>query len=272
MNKRSVLAIGLALVMSAVTLQAFAQQKSPPKAGGDFSGVWLLLGGGEIGSLTFERSPITGGSAFKGFPDSQWSDQKLPFSAQGLELLKGLKPSKGPRSSQHDNDPIHGGNPPGLYRDLILGRPMQFVQAPGMVVQLFSFGKVFRIIYTDGRPVPDDIPECPCWYGYSVGHWEGDTLVVTTTSLDGRAYMDEWGTPISDTGRVEERWRRVAPGQLQVQLTVTDPTIYSKPWTGARITYFLEPKMEIREMLFAPVDEGFFNENLLNPFDKPTTK
>jgi hypothetical protein len=258
---------------SAVTAVAAPATNRPiPKAGGDFSGVWLLLGGGGIGSLTFERSPVTGGSIFKGFPDSQWSDKKLPFSPRGLELLKANKPNKGPRAVKNDADPIHGGNPWGLYRTLIYGRPFQFVQVPGMIIQLFAMNRVFRIIYTDGRQVPDDVEQGPFWYGYSVGHWEGDTLVATTLALDSRAYIDEWGTPIADGARVEERWRHFAHDKLGLQITVNDPEVYSNPWTSPQMIYYLQPGVEPNEMIYAPIDEGFFNNLILNGMDKPTNQ
>lgn len=243
----------LALLALVAAPQTFAQAAKPV----DMQGVWMVRGGGG-----------GGGDAFNQRPQSQWSTEKLPFTTNGLEIFEANHPGKGPRQVPipQRNDPIIGANPNGLYRSLIYSRPIEMMQEPGKIVQLFAWGRVFRIIYTDGRPVPDDIAQGPFWYGYSVGKWEGDTLVVTTLALDGRAWMDEWGTPISDDARIVERWKRIAPDKLQVQITVTDPEIYSKPWTSVPVTYALQKKgVEPDEIIFAPMDEAAFNQDVAGP-------
>jgi hypothetical protein len=230
--------------LAALTLTAAEAQ--PP----DLSGVWQRSGG-------------------RGGRDavSQWSSGDLPFTAAGREHLNSNKPGKGPRAvpPAFGNDPMGGANPPGLYRTLVYNRPFEIIQVPGKVVQLFEWDRIHRIIWTDGRPVPEDVPAGPYWYGYSVGHWDGDTLVVTTIGLDSRAFMDEWGTPFSDGARFEERWKRTAPDKMEVTITVTDPETYSKPWTSIPITYTLHPETDIEEMIFAPIDEVEFNERIRDP-------
>ncbi len=255
MNKHSILGMGLALVVSVTTLQAAAQQSAKPA---DLTGVWLLEGGGG------DNGDSVG---FKARPQSQWSNANLPFTPEGLAEFQANKPGKGPRQVKpvYGNDPIGEANPVGLYRALVYSRPIEIEQVSGKVIQLFAYGRVFRIIYADGRPVPDDITEAPFWYGYSVGHWEGDTLVVTTLGLDGRAWMDEWGTPLSDDARVEERWKRLSKDKLQLIITVTDPEIYSKPWTSVPIVYTLKPNAEPNEIIFAPMDEQAFNKVIRDP-------
>jgi len=159
------------------------------------------------------------------------------------------------------NDPIGGANPLGLYRILIYSRPFEMIQLSGKVVQIFQWGKIWRVIYTDGRPVPDDIAEGPFWYGYSVGKWEGDTLVVHTLSLDERAWMDEWGTTFSGDAKFEERWRRTAPDKIELTIKVTDPMYYEKPWTSNAKVYSTT-KEEVTEVIFAPMDEKVFNDRI----------
>jgi hypothetical protein len=235
---RTVLAI---LVLGAV---AYAQEPN-------LSGTWQRAGGGR-----------GGGNAV-----SQWSTGGLPFTAAGLERLNANKPGKGPRAVMpaFGNDPLGQANPPGLYRTLVYNRPFEMIQIPGKIVQLLEWGRIHRIIWTDGRPVPEDVPAGPYWYGYSVGHWEGDTLVVTTLGVDSRAFLDEWGTPFSDEARFVERWTRTADNRLQLVLTVHDPVTYSEPWTSAPITYGLQRDGEIEEMIFAPIDEVVFNERVRDP-------
>src|SRR6185369_654185 len=190
-------------------------------------------------------------------PTSQWSPDALAFTPAGKKQLDTNKPGKGPRAvvPAVGNDPMGGANPPGLYRTLIYNRPFEMVQLPGRVVHMFEWAKIWRVIWTDGRPVPDDIPEGPYWYGYSVGKWEGDTLVVQTMALDERAWLDEWGTPYSGDAHIEERWKRTGPDRIELTITVRDPALYSKPWTSSPIVYSSQRKTEVLEMIFAPIDE-----------------
>lgn len=251
-----------ALLASLILLQACAPEA--PK-GPDFSGVWLLQGGGgdsNTGNVGEDNKVIA--AAFKTRPQSQWSAAMLPFTAEGLARFNANKPGKGPRTvrSVLGNDPIGQANPAGLYRALVYSRPMEFVQLPEKMVQLFGLGRIHRIIYVDGRPVPDEILEGPFWYGYSVGHWEGDTLVVNTLGLDGRAWIDEWGTPISDEARVEERWRLVDESHLQLTITVDDPATYSQPWTSEPVIYTRRNDAAPNEVIFAPIDEQAFNADI----------
>jgi hypothetical protein len=110
------------------------------------------------------------------------------------------------------------------------------------------------------------VPKGPYWYGHSVGRWEGDTLVVNTMALDSRAWFDEWGTPISDDARIEERWQRVAPDQLRLQITVTDPAIYATPWTSMPIMLKRQkPGVELEEVIHAAMDEAAFDRIIATP-------
>ena len=109
----------------------------------------------------------------------------------------------------------------------------------------------------------------PYWYGYSVGKWEGDTLVVQTVALDGRAWLDEWGTPFSDEAKITERWRKVDANTVQMSIAVDDAATFAKPWTSDPRTLRRQPKGspngEVLEVIFAPVDEKEFNERIRNP-------
>lgn len=250
-------------VIAQQTKQAAAPQTTASLH--DLSGFWVLPGD------HYNKKDKTE------FPESAWSIDKLPFTPAGRAAFDANKPLGGPRQvkSELSNDPRDQANPAGLYRTLqysTSGRTFEFIQLPNKVIQHFSFGLNWRNIYTDGRPVPDDVAAGPFWYGYSVGHWDGDTLVVTTLSLDDRQWLDAWGTPVSTQARVEERWKRIAPNKLQLQITVNDPVYYSKPWTSVPFTYDLKPGGEPEEIIFAPMDMAHFTQSLLVPSTKQTTK
>jgi hypothetical protein len=108
--------------------------------------------------------------------------------------------------------------------------PKKVIQTPGLVVLLFESYHSYRQIFTDGRALPKD-PE-PAWFGYSVGRWEQDTLVVETIGLNEKTWLDDSGRPHSDALRVIERFRRPDFGHMQVQVTIDDPKAYKKPWTA----------------------------------------
>jgi len=103
------------------------------------------------------------------------------------------------------------------------------VQTANLVLLLFEKNTTYRTIHTDGRPLESD-PE-PSWSGYSVGKWDGDTLVVETNGLKEDTWLDYVGSPITPKGRLIERFRRKDYGSLDVEITVDDPGAYRNPWT-----------------------------------------
>ena len=107
--------------------------------------------------------------------------------------------------------------------------PFRLIQTPDRVVILYEAFNLWRQVFLDGRelmPNPN-----PTWLGYSVGRYEGDTLVVDTTGFNGKAWMDQVGLPQTESGRVTERFRRKDFGHLEIKVTIDDPKAYAKPWT-----------------------------------------
>jgi hypothetical protein len=110
-----------------------------------------------------------------------------------------------------------------------LPQPKKVIQTPGEIVLLFESYHSYRQIFTDGRSLPGR--RDPAWFGYSVGRWERDTLVVDTVGLNEKTWLDDGGHPHSDELHVVERFRRPDFGHMTVQVTIEDPKAYTKPWT-----------------------------------------
>jgi hypothetical protein len=108
------------------------------------------------------------------------------------------------------------------------GGPARIIQTPNIVAILYE-DLSHRQIFLDGRPLPKD-PN-PAWMGYSIGHWEGDTLVVESTGFNDRSWLDMGGHPHTESLRTTERFRRTSFGHMDVQVTFDDPSAYKHPWT-----------------------------------------
>ena len=117
---------------------------------------------------------------------------------------------------------------PGMM--LARDEPWKVVQTPGTVIILFRESLHYRQIFTDGRPFPED--PAPTWIGYSIGRWEGDTLVAETVGLTEQTWLDEGGHPHSDALRVIERFRRRTARAMDVDITIEDPKTFTRPWNG----------------------------------------
>jgi len=135
--------------------------------------------------------------------------------------------------------------PPGLPRINATPNPFKInQQEPGVVVILYEAFNLYRQIFTDGRELGKD-PN-PSWLGYSVGKWDGDTLVVDTTGFNGKTWLDQAGHPTTDALHVTERFRRRDFGHLEIQTTIDDPKAYTKPWSATEVME-LQPDTELME-------------------------
>ena len=169
------------------------------------------------------------------------------------------------------NDPEMRCEPLGLARLITfsgIGAAMEIVQTDERIVQLFEWTWDFRDVWMDGRETPDVEDYLPRFNGYSIGRWEGDTLVVTSTGFDDRQWLDQYGFPISSEAVLEERWDRPSPNRLRVRLTLIDPLTYTEPWEGSPKVWALIPKDKmaiggwsgILEDRCVPSDESLFNQ------------
>jgi hypothetical protein len=130
---------------------------------------------------------------------------------------------------------------------LVSGLPFKIVQTPRETIVLFEEFNQYRQIFTDGRKLPED-PN-PAWLGYSVGKWEGDTFVTDVAGFKEGTWLDNGGHPHTDALQLTERYRRPNFGNLELEVAVTDPGAYPKPWKSATIHFKLLPDTELIEHL-----------------------
>ncbi len=192
----------------------------------DFSGIWL----------TATRFPCTPGKE-GGFFDC---GLELPISPLAVNLGSNL-PDGLPyqpwaaalvkqRTADQSKDDPHvrclPDNPPRPY-----GLPHQTkaLHTPRLLVLLNEVNAMYRQIFIDGRPLPED--PTPSWNGYSTAAWEGDTLVVRTIGFRDGLWLDTSGSTMSDAAKMTERIRRPNFGTLEIEVTVDDPKTYTRPWT-----------------------------------------
>jgi hypothetical protein len=191
-----------------------------PRANGkpDLSGIWQavaeprgpgLYGLGESPNSKYFRDVL-----------SDFKRGEEPLTPAGAELLK-----------QHTEAgiviPSLNCLPDGVPHGDLLPEPFKILQMPGVMVMLYEVETTFRQVFTDGRKLPAD--PSPSWNGYSVGRWEGDTLVVDTAGFNDLSWLDARGHGHSEEMRVEERFHRRDFGHMDVGVTITDPKIFTKP-------------------------------------------
>jgi len=119
--------------------------------------------------------------------------------------------------------------PDGVPHADLLPEPFKIIQTPGEIVMLYEVETTFRQIFVDGRNQLTD--PSPSWMGYSVGKWEGDTLVVDTLGFNDLGWLDARGHGHSEDMRVQERFHRRDFGHLEVTVTITDPKTFTRPIT-----------------------------------------
>jgi hypothetical protein len=135
--------------------------------------------------------------------------------------------------------------PQGVLKGVSLAvLPFKIVQTPLQLVILYEQFTQFRQIFTDGRPLPAE--RTPTWWGYSIGRWEGDSLVVEAAGFNDRTWLDLNGTPHSDALHLTERYRRPDFGHLEIQFTFDDPKFYTRPWS-VTMRFELIPDTELIE-------------------------
>jgi hypothetical protein len=194
----------------------------------DLSGIWMV-------SVRREKP----GSALPGRPPlAMFADiganviGGLPFQPWAAELSK-----KRVANQRYDN-PDALCLPQGPLQYHLDPQPREIIQLPGKILIVYESNYGIRTLYTDGRRLPPQGAPQPYWHGYSVGRWEGDTLVVESNNFRGvqggnaaDGWFDQMGSPFTDALRLTERFRRVNFGTLEIDVTIDDPKAYTRPFT-----------------------------------------
>ena len=209
----------------------------------DLSGVWetVRTGSGQV-VLGAEVPPLQRTSQFWNIGTGLDGDLPLRPEAATLRATRVANNSK-------DNPDAHC-LPIGITQLHNHPQPRKMIQTAKLLVMLYEANGGVRQIFLDGRRLPADDPQ-PWWYGYSIGRWDGDTLVVETSGFRDGGWLDVNGAPLTDAGRITERIRRVSYGELEIEVTVDDPKAYTRPWTARVIRQRLLPDDELIEFVCA---------------------
>ena len=128
-------------------------------------------------------------------------------------------------------------------------QPRKIIQTPDLIVILYEGNSGIRQVFLDGRPLPEVNEDLqPWWYGYSVGHWEDDTLVVESVGFRDDGWLDVYGSPLTDEGKLIERFRRPDYGHMEIDVTVDDPKAYTRPFT-VRVSHQVMLDTELIEFI-----------------------
>ena len=204
----------------------------------DFSGIWhaanpnrcppgtdpFVQCGNEIGG-----SPL-GGNLGRDLPGG------LPYQPWAAQLAQER------RADLSRDDPHVRCLPDNPPRAWTLPHLTKAVHTPKLLVLLYEVNAMYRQVFIDGRPLPED--RTPTWNGYSSAHWEGDTLVAQTAGFRDNLWIDTGGSPMSDAAMMTERMRRPNYGTLELEITIDDPKVYTKPFT-VKLTQNIELDTEI---------------------------
>jgi hypothetical protein len=151
-----------------------------------------------------------------------------------------------PEAAKSKQDPDANCTLSGVPRLDLGPKPFKILQSPDEVVILYQAFTTFRQVFTDGRPLAEDLQ--PAWLGYSVGKWDGDTLVVDTAGFNDITWLDNAGTPHSESLHVTERFHRRDMGHLDIQITIDDPKTFRHSFTVTEHAR-LAPSIELTEFI-----------------------
>jgi len=233
-------AIGSALSNAQTGVAPAGGSKPIPRAADgkpDLSGIWIATGAmqllfGEEAAKAVQQADAAAGRPAP--PRREPPPYKPAAEARRQEYL----------ARRGIDDPMARCLISGVPRITARPLPFQIVQMPGQIILLYEVHHAFRIVPTDGRPHPGDLD--PSYLGDSVGHWEGETLVVDVTGFNDKTWLAGVGTIHSEKLHVTERYTRDTYDTIRYEVTMEDPDVFTKPW-HIQETLRLRPNERLRE-------------------------
>jgi hypothetical protein len=207
----------------------------------DLSGLWHARQNRRCVDAKGEPAPCgieIGGSPLGGNLGRDLPGGKLPYRPEAEKLFDER------HKAMSIDDPHVRCLPDNPPRAWTLPHMTKIIQTKTQLALMYEVNAMYRQIFIDGRPFPEDMN--PAWNGYSVGHWEGDTLVVVTKGFRDNLWADTWGSPMSDQTTMTEKFTRPNFGTLDIELTIDDPKNYTKPFT-VMLNDTLEPDTELAD-------------------------
>jgi hypothetical protein len=243
----------------------FAGSQNP-----DLNGIWQALN-----SANWDLEPHAAGpspfpallGAISAEPAGQGVVEggKIPYQPWAAEKKKEnfknrLLPPIDRPSNETTGDPEAKCYLPGVPRATYMPYPIRLVQAPKQILLVYEFASATRIVYMDRKPkIPND-----AWMGWSMGRWEGDTLVIDVTEQNDRTWFDRAGNFHSAAMHVVERYTPSSPYHLMYEATIEDPKVFTRPWTIRMPLYRrIEPNMQLLEFKCVEFSEEFIYGHLI---------
>ena len=235
---------------------------------------------GMWGGIAGNRQATNQSSGVQLKPNNGKPENQLPYTPYGLGLYKSHKALEGVDAvpPAGTNDPRVRCEPLGVPRHNHYDLGIQIFQDEYKVAMLYQYDNRWRVIWTDGRPLPklldggveiDGQYREPRWFGYSVGRWIDDyTLEVQTvgTMPEDRVWLDNTGRPISDQLRVTETFRRLNYDALEWSETIEDPKVYTRPWQTMKMPMALQdPRTDVMTRYCSPSEIDAYNKSYGDP-------
>jgi hypothetical protein len=229
----------LAIIIFSSVLSAQTKNVDPH----DLNGVWIGKRNGGVAVDTKLKPPMT-----------PWAQARWDAAV----------PTVGPRVIiGKENDPILHCNPDGIPKLLGVPQPFEIVMLPNRMFMFFEHNRHWRTIWLDGRKLPED-PD-PTWMGNSIGHWDGNTLVVESNGFNDIPWLNFDGDPHSDEMKLTERYRRVDAETLEIQVTIDDPKAYRGLWVNKPKLYNRHTDWEIAEHYCVIDEENAYGDAIRIP-------
>jgi hypothetical protein len=217
----------------------------------DLSGLWHATQMNRCENSRGEARPCgieIGGSPLGGNLGRNLPGGKLPYQPWAEKLFNER------HAAMSIDDPHVRCLPDNPPRHWTLPHLTKVVHTPKLLVMLYEVNAMYRQVFVDGRPFPADMN--PTWNGYSVGRWEGDSLVVETRGFRDDLWADTWGSPMSDAAKMTEKFTRKNFFTMDIEVTIDDPKVYTRPFT-VMLSESIEPDTELVDEFCAEGEKDY---------------